>query len=400
LSTNPAGQILRQKDNKVQKKILLASRCAWTLYNFRAGLMRTLIQRGYTVASGGAAGDGFEARLQALGVPFEALPVDMKGINPGADLRLIQAFYAWYRKEKPDIVHHFTIKPVIYGSIAARLAGVPCIVNTVTGLGFVFMEENIAWLRRLVEWQYRVALACAHFTFFQNPEDRALFLQRRLVTPQRVGVLPGSGVDCTFFTPDSSLSSPSASPPSFLMVARLLREKGVYEFVEAARLVKQHVPEACFQLLGRRDERNPTVVPQRQLEEWEAEGVVTWLGEVPDVRPFVRRADVVVLPSYREGTPRSLLEAAAMGKPIITTDAVGCREVVEDRINGLLVPVQDAPALAQAMLRMIEYPAMREWMGRAGRKKVEQEFDEQIVLEKIVHVYEQELPVQPAAAGV
>jgi glycosyltransferase involved in cell wall biosynthesis len=354
--------------------------------------MRALIQRGYTVASGGAAGDGFESQIEALGVPFAALPVDMKGINPGADLRLLRAFYAWYRKEKPDIVHHFTIKPVIYGSIAARLAGVPCIVNTVTGLGFVFMEERVAWLRRLVEWQYRAALACAHFTFFQNPDDRALFLTRRLVKPHRVGMLPGSGVDCTFFTPGYSPPGPSASPPSFLMVARLLREKGVYEFVEAARLVKRHFPAACFQLLGRRDARNPTVVAQHELAAWEAEGVVTWLGEVPDVRPFVRRAAVVVLPSYREGTPRALLEAAAMGKPIITTDAVGCREVVEDRINGLLVPVQDAPALAQAMMRMIERPAMREWMGRAGRKKVEQEFDEQLVLNKILHVYEHAVP--------
>jgi glycosyltransferase involved in cell wall biosynthesis len=387
------------ESSQVQKKILLASRCAWTLYNFRAGLMRTLLQRGYTVASGGAAGDGFESKIEALGVPFEALPVDKQGINPGADLRLLRAFYGWYRKEKPDIVHHFTIKPVIYGSIAARLAGVPRIVNTVTGLGFVFMEENVAWLRRLVEWQYRLALACAHFTFFQNPDDVALFLRRRLVNPQRVGVLPGSGVDCTFFSPASSPPCSSASPPSFLMVARLLREKGVYEFVEAARLVKQHFPEACFQLLGRRDERNPTVISQGELEAWEAEGAVTWLGEVPDVRPFVRRADVVVLPSYREGTPRALLEAAAMGKPLITTDAVGCREVVEDGINGLLVSVQDAKALAQAMMRMIEHPAMRESMGRAGRQKVEREFNERMVLEKMVQVYEQETPVLQAASG-
>jgi glycosyltransferase involved in cell wall biosynthesis len=351
------------------------------------------------VASGGAAGDGFEANIQALGVPFAAMPVDMKGLNPGADLRLLRAFYRWYRKEKPDIVHHFTIKPVIYGSIAARLAGVPRIVNTVTGLGFVFMEENMAWLRRLVEWQYRVALACAHFTFFQNPDDLALFLTRRLVSPQRVDVLPGSGVDCTFFSPTSGPACASASAPSFLMVARLLREKGVYEFVEAARLVKQHFPAACFQLLGRRDERNPTVVSQRELEAWEAEGAVTWLGEVLDVRPFVRRADVVVLPSYREGTPRALLEAAALGKPLITTDAVGCREVVDDGINGLLVPVQDAKALAQARMRMIEQPAMRERMGRAGRQKVEQEFDERMVLEKIVQVYEQESSGLPAAHG-
>jgi glycosyltransferase involved in cell wall biosynthesis len=382
----------------VKKKILLVSRCAWTLYNFRMGLMQTLRQRGYTVMSGGGAGDGFEARIEALGVPFIPLPVDKKGINPGADMRLLSILYRWYRREKPDIVHHFTIKPVIYGSIAARLAGVPQIVNTVTGLGFVFMEENMAWLRRLVEWQYRLALACAHFTFFQNPDDFRLFLTRRLVRPQRAGLLPGSGVDCALFAPRAEPThASSVCTPSFLMVARLLREKGVYEFVEAARLVKQHYPEARFQLLGRRDERNPTVVSEAELKEWQAEGVVTWLGEVLDVRPFLAKAHVVVLPSYREGTPRSLLEGAAMGKPLITTDAVGCREVVQDGVNGLLVPVKDAKALAQAMMRMIAHPVMQECMGRAGRQKVEREFDERMVLEKIVQVYEQETPVLQAA---
>jgi glycosyltransferase involved in cell wall biosynthesis len=360
--------------------------------------MQTLRQRGYTVMSGGGAGDGFEARIEALGVPFIPLPVDKKGINPGADMRLLSILYRWYRREKPDIVHHFTIKPVIYGSIAARLAGVPQIVNTVTGLGFVFMEENMAWLRRLVEWQYRLALACAHFTFFQNPDDFRLFLTRRLVRPQRAGLLPGSGVDCALFAPRAEPThASSVCTPSFLMVARLLREKGVYEFVEAARLVKQHYPEARFQLLGRRDERNPTVVSEAELKEWQAEGVVTWLGEVLDVRPFLAKAHVVVLPSYREGTPRSLLEGAAMGKPLITTDAVGCREVVQDGVNGLLVPVKDAKALAQAMMRMIAHPAMQECMGRAGRQKVEREFDERMVLEKIVQVYEQETPVLQAA---
>jgi glycosyltransferase involved in cell wall biosynthesis len=174
-------------------------------------------------------------------------------------------------------------------------------------------------------------------------------------------------------------------------LARLLREKGVYEFVEAARRVKRDFPGTEFQLLGKRDERNPTVVPQIDLDCWQAERVISWLGEVSDVRPIVSRADVVVLPSYREGTPRSLLEASAMGKPLITTDTVGCREVVEDGVNGLLVPVKDAEALARAMVRLIERPAMRERMGKAGREKVELEFDERIVLEKTLQVYQQEL---------
>jgi glycosyltransferase involved in cell wall biosynthesis len=171
-------------------------------------------------------------------------------------------------------------------------------------------------------------------------------------------------------------------------MARLLREKGVEEFVEAARRVKRKFPETRFQLLGGRDERNPTVVPQSDLQRWQAEGVVTWLGEVPDVRPLVGRADVVVLPSYREGIPRALLEAAAMGKALITTDTVGCREVVDDGVTGLLVPVKDAEALARAVVRLLHNPALRERMGKAGREKMEREFDERLVIEKTLKVYQ------------
>jgi glycosyltransferase involved in cell wall biosynthesis len=349
--------------------------------------MRALKMQGATVLGGGAAGDGFEPKIEALGVPFVPLPIDKKSIRPDADVELFWTLYRWYRREKPDVVHHFTIKPVIYGSIAARLARVPRIVNTVTGLGFVFQEE-VVWLRRLVERLYHVALACAHFTFFQNPDDLEMFLNRRLVKQRKAGLLPGSGVDCAFFSPEISRPQPSEKPLIFLMVARLLRDKGVYEFVEAARLVKRDFPATQFQMLGGRDERNPTLVPQWELDAWQQEGLITWLGEVADVRPFVADADVVVLPSYyREGVPRALLEAAAMEKPLITTDAVGCREVVDEGVNGLLVPVKDATVLADAMIRMLKDPAMRVRMGKAGRKKMEQDFDERIVLRKILHTY-------------
>jgi glycosyltransferase involved in cell wall biosynthesis len=378
----------KQDRHPCQKKILLVSRCAWTLYNFRAGLMRLLKSQGVTVIGGGAAGDGFEPKIEALGVPFIPLPVDKKGMHPCADLSLLRALYHWYCHAKPDIVHHFTIKPVIYGSIAARLAGVPRIVNTVTGLGYVFMAHR-PWLRHLAEWQYRVALACAHVTFFQNRDDLELFHMRRLVKPQKTVLVPGSGVDCSLFTPTcaDTLTSP-AKPLTFLMVARLLRDKGLYEFVQAASMVQRDFPYVQFQLLGGRDERNPTVVSQAELDQWQTAGLVTWLGEVADVRPVIAQADVVVLPSYREGTPRALLEAAAMGKPLITTDTVGCREVVEEGVNGLLVPVKDATALAQAMVRMLNDSAMRERMGQAGCEKMEREFDEQIVLDKILKTYE------------
>jgi glycosyltransferase involved in cell wall biosynthesis len=363
-------------------KILLVSRCSWTLHNFRAGLMRVLLERGDKVIGGGAAGDGYETKIEAQGVTFHPLPVDKKGINPLADLGLFLELYRWYRSERPDVVHHFTIKPVIYGSLAARLAGVPKVVNTVTGLGYVFTDGRRPWLRHLVEGLYRWSLRSAQFTFFQNRDDRQLFLDRGLVDPDKTTVLPGSGVDLTRFTP-----CPSQGNTSFIMVARLIRDKGVAEFVEAARLVRRSHPEARFRLLGGRDERNPATISPEELDSWQAD--VEWLGEVEDVRPFLAAADVAVLPSYyREGVPRSLLEAAAMAKPIITTGAVGCRETVDEGVNGLLVPVRDVKALAEAMVWMIEHPEVCRQMGQASRAKVEREFDERSVVSRTLEVYE------------
>lgn len=371
----------------MNRKVLLVSRCAWTLYNFRSGMMRALKKNGNIVIGGGAAGDGFEEKIEALGIPFIGLPVDKKGLNPRADLRLFCKLYTWYRRERPHIVHHFTIKPVIYGCLAAHLARVPRIINTITGLGYVFIGEEKPWLKPLVESMYRVSIRRADFTFFQNKDDMDFFLKRRLVKDSKAGLLPGSGVDCEFFAPPSKMKPPNDEAPTFLMVARLLRDKGVYEYVEAAHLVKYHFPTVRFQLLGEPDERNPNVIPRKDLDRWQSEGVVEWLGKVSDVRPAMAQADVVVLPSYREGIPRALLEGAAMGKPLITTDAVGCREVVDEGINGLLVPIKDVQALAKAMTKMIKDPSIRHEMGRAGRLKIEKEFDERIVIRKVIKAY-------------
>jgi len=368
-------------------RVALVSRCAWTLYNFRSGLIRSLKEKGATVIGGGAGGDGFEEQIRDLGVPFFDLPVDKRGINPAMDVKLLYALYRWYRKERPEIVHHFTIKPVIYGSIAAKFAGVPKIINTITGLGYVFTEDERKWLRSIVHFLYRVSLRGTHFTFFQNREDQRYFLSNNLTHGHDTFVLPGSGVDCVHFRPLADNSKAPDGGPAFLMLTRLLKDKGVYEFVEAAKRVRQVYTSSRFLLLGRRDERNPSVVPKEDLESWQRKGIVEWLGEVEDVRPIIADADVIVLPSYREGLPRSLLEAAAMGKPVITTDAVGCRDAVEHGRTGLMVPVKDSAALADAMKEMIKSPEMRSRMGREGRRKVEREFDEKIVLKKILEVY-------------
>ncbi len=374
------------------RKILLVSRCSWTLFNFRRGLIRALQEQGAEVGGGGAGGDGFEELIRGLGISFFDLPVDKRGINPVADVKLLRAFYRWYRKERPDIVHHFTIKPVIYGSIAARLAGIPRIINTVTGLGYVFTQDERKYLRSVVHFLYKIALKGSAFTFFQNAEDQDYFLSRGIVCERNTLVVPGSGIDCDRFRPISNTGRGTKRGATFLMVSRLLKDKGVYEFVEAARRIRQEHPESRFLLLGRRDERNPSVVTEEELETWQSERIVEWLGEVRDVRPIIADADVVVLPSYREGVPRSLLEAAAMGKAVITTDAVGCREAVEHGRTGLVVPVKDSAALAGAMREMIENCDLRLHMGREGRRKMECEFDEKMVLDRVLEIYESPVP--------
>jgi glycosyltransferase involved in cell wall biosynthesis len=370
-------------------KVILVSRCAWTLYNFRAGLIRSLKERGDVVLGGGAAGDGFEPKLKNLGIVFVPLPVSRRPIDPLSDWLLLWTLFRLYRRERPDLVHHFTIRPVIYGSLAAWFAGVPKVVNSITGLGTVFGDSQKWWLRAIVERQYRLALSISHMTFFQNEEDYRHFLVRGLVKSEKAQVVPGSGVNCEWFHPQSPSENSTNGSVTFLLSARLLWEKGIADFVQAARLVRQVCPNTEFQLLGKRDERNPNVIPQDVLDQWEAENVIKWLGDVSDVRPILAKADVVVLPSYyREGVPRALLEASAMGKPIIATDTVGCRDVVEPEKNGILVPVKNPPALASAMIRLIEHPPMRWSMGKAGRASVVKKFNEQLVIDRILQSYD------------
>ena len=368
-------------------KVLLVSRCAWTLWNFRTGLIRSLQHRGDVVRGGGAS-DEFEAKFKHLGIEFVSLPVSRRPVDPWSDCVLLWKLFRWYRSERPDIVHHFTIRPVIYGTVAAWLAGVPKIVNTITGLGTVFGDGERWWLRAIVETQYRFALSLSHLTFFQNEEDYHYFLAKGLIKQENAKVVPGSGVNCDMFQPRPVSEHPSNGSVTFLLSARLLWEKGIGDFVEAARVVHHSYPGAKFQLLGKRDERNPNVVPQKVIDEWEAENIITWLGEVSDVRPIVAQADVVVLPTYyREGVPRALLEASAMGKPIIATDSVGCRDVVEQEKSGILVPVRSPDALASAMIRLIENPDLRSSMGKSGRERMVNKFNEQAVIDRILQCY-------------
>lgn len=366
----------------MSRKIVIALNTAWNLVNFRAGLIRALVAEGYEVVAV-APNDAYASRLAELGCRFVALPMDNKGTHPGRDLLLFFRFLNLLRRERPDVFLGYTIKPNVYGSLAAHMLGIP-VVNNIAGLGTAFIRNN--WLTRLVRLLYKTAFSRSHHVFFQNNEDLQMFVERGLVPADKVSRLPGSGIDLGVFhyVPMSSLENRSFC---FLLVARLLWDKGVGEYVEAARMVRRKYPATTFQLLGFLDVKNQTAVSSVQMDDWVNEGVVEYLGVADDVKPYLAAADCVVLPSYREGVPRSLLEAAAMGRPIVTTDAIGCRDAVDDGVNGLLCCVGDASDLAEKMQRIVEMsPIERELMGNAGRKKMEFEFDEKIVIDRYLRV--------------
>lgn len=403
-------------------KVAIALNTAWNLVNFRAGLIRALGDAGYEVIAV-APPDEYAPRLAELCCRFVPLPMDNKGTHPGRDLLLFWRFYWLLRKERPGVFLGYTIKPNIYGSLAAHLLGIP-VINNIAGLGAVFVKES--WLTRLVRALYRLALSRSAKVFFQNEDDRRLFIEGGLVGEEITDRLPGSGIDLAKFTPvplpasespnhflsrgerndehPRDLPSPShhpflpktgergktdkpGCPVRFLLIARMLWDKGVGEFVEAARILERRGIEAECCLLGFLDVQNPAAISRQRMDEWVAEGVVRYLGTSDDVRTEIAMSDCVVLPSYyREGVPRTLLEAAAMARPLITTDAVGCREVVDDGVNGYLCRPRDAEDLAEKMERMASLsPQERQWMGLKGREKMEREFDERIVIRRYMH---------------
>ena len=369
-------------------KLLIMTNTTWNLVNFRSGLIAALVSRGFDVVAV-APDDEYRDRLRELGCRYVPLNMDNQGTHPVKDALLLWRYFVVLRRERPAVILSYTVKPNIYASLAARLVGVT-VINNVSGLGTAFLRGG--WLGGVVCSLYRVALRRSHRVFFQNEEDRQVFIEKRLVAPARTGLLPGSGIDLVHFSPlaveGSSLRNGAGLV--FLMVARLLWDKGVLEFVEAARRVKALFPESRFQLLGFLDVKNQTAVGRSDVEAWVKEGVVEYLGTTDDVRPFLADADCVVLPSYREGTPRSLLEAAAMGRPLLATDVPGCREVVIDGVNGLLCRLRDSVDLAEKMMQMITMPmsALLQ-MGQESRRLAEMRFDEQIVIRKYLEAIDE-----------
>lgn len=343
--------------------------------NFRQGILERLILDKYKIITVGP-NDAYSTKLVAMGCEVINLPMAAKGVNPWGDLFLLGQLWHLYKTIKPDFIFHYTIKPNIYGSMAARLACIPCIAVT-TGLGYTFIQDN--WVARVAHLLYKAAFLSPKEVWFLNEDDRQTFLRHRLVAPGKAVLLHGEGVNTTHFCPHPA---PLADGKTrFLLVARMLWDKGVGEYVEAARKVRMQYPNAVFQLLGACGVPNPSEVTREQMGEWEREGVIEYLGTTTDVRPYLAHADCLVLPSYREGVPRTLLEAAAMGKPLIATDAPGCRDVVIDGETGWLCAVKDAASLARCMVQLLAMPiANRQAMGMSGRQFIVDNFDEQKVV--------------------
>lgn len=366
-------------------RIAVVSNTAWYLFNFRLNLMLALQAEGYTVVAVAPA-DGYADKIRAVGITFEGVPISGRGINPLVEILSVLKLWALLRRRRSGgrigLVLSYTPKGNLYSALACTAARVPFIAN-VSGLGRTAIRRSI--VTRAVEMLYRVTLHRAHCVFFQNNDDLTTFVQKGLVRADRAERLPGSGVDLIRFQPPASHSTEAraADAPVFLLMARLMWDKGVGEYVTAARVVKARYPRARFILLGFLDVANPSAISTRQMDEWTAEGLVEYHGPTDDVRPWLTQADCVVLPSYREGVPRTLLEAAAMARPIVTTDAPGCRDTVIDGETGFLCLTADAKDLADKLLRFVALPLEeRRAMGRSGREFVVKNFDERFVLHR------------------
>lgn len=354
--------------------ILMTVNVAWNIWNFRRPLLTALLADGHTVTVL-APPDEFAARLEELGCRFVPLAMDQKGLNPLSDVALALRMRQSLARLRPDVVLSYTIKNNIYGALAARSLGIPFLPN-VTGFGTAFLSGGV--LQTLAHGLYRLAFAGLPVVFFQNEDDQALFIDRGLVEAGQARLLPGSGIDLAHFYPQPRPADHGGTV--FLMIARLLRDKGVEEFVEAARLVRERHPAARFQLLGAVSAANRTAIDLPTVRGWVASHGIEYLGTSLDVRREIAAAHCVVLPSYREGAPRTLIEAAASGRPLIATDVPGCRSVVEDAATGLLCAPRSSESLAEACLRFLALSFVDQAaMGQAGRVKMEREFDEALV---------------------
>lgn len=357
-------------------KIAIVLNTSWNIYNFRMNFIRALLAEGHEVHTI-APTDEFTKYLTEAGCIHHKLRMDSRGANPIKDSALILELFLIYRAVKPDIILHYTIKPNVYGTIAAALLRIP-VVNNVCGLGTVFLKDNL--VSTIAVLLYKISFRFAAKVFFQNPDDLDLFLKKRLVAPGQADLLPGSGIDLQKFTPTAFKRNPKFT---FLLISRLITDKGILEYIEAVRKLKHEGLDARFQILGAMDPQHKRGIKMEVVDEWIRTGTVEYMGTTTDVRQFIHQADCIVLPSYREGTPRTLLEAASSSKPIIATDVPGCNHVVTDNYNGLLCKLRDAEDLAEKMKLMATLNDEKLMLfGKNGRAKVEAEYDESFVIRK------------------
>lgn len=355
-------------------KFLLISPKNRTVYNFRGELVQTIIKKDYQVTVTGP--DNADVhKIEALGANFVEIPMRKNGTSIFEDIRYCLRLYRLMRTQRPNAVLGYTIKPVVYGAIAAKMAGIKNISGMVTGAGYTFTSTTAKAkiLGTVVSLLYKVGFYCSNQVIFQNKDDLDEFMVRRLVKADKCHVVNGSGVNMQFYSP-----APLPISITFFMLSRLLKSKGVLEYLQAAKIVKLKYSHVRFILLGSYDNMQDALT-REQIDSFFIDGIVERFDEAADVRPYYRQCSVYVLPSYREGTPRTVLEAMAMGRPIITTDTNGCRETIQEGVNGFLVPVGDAEAVAEKMIWFIEHPDQIEKMGQESIRICSEKFDVDIV---------------------
>jgi glycosyltransferase involved in cell wall biosynthesis len=378
--TSPSGPTATDKQTPpdlARRTVVVSANSAWALTNYRMNLLKALQEKGFSVVALVPPGKGASKLIEA-GLDVHAVRISAHGMSPLQELRLLARYVLLLRRLRPAAFLGFTIKPNIYGGLAGAVCGVP-VINNVTGLGLAFSGKGpLRWIALSL---YRLALRRSRRVFFQNRESLELFMSLGLVRDGQVGLLPGSGIDLKRFAPPPA-EGEFGRPFTFLLASRLLWQKGIAEYCAAARWFRANRPGVTFQLIGNGDCSSKGAVPKEQIEKWQQEGLIDYLGSTDDVRPYFASADCIVLPSYYpEGVPRSLIEAAAMGRPIITTDTPGCREVVIPGESGFLCEPRSSRSLVERMLQMIDRSeSERQEMGKLAREKAEQQFDERRVI--------------------
>jgi len=365
----------------IQKKIILAGNTAWSMFNFRGKLIQKLVTSGFNVIILAPYDDIYTQKLIDLSVKFINITINPKGTSPIQDILLYLNYLKIFKYEKPDFIFFYTIKPNIFGSLAAQKNKIPHIAIT-TGLGYVFLTNS--FVSKISKRLYKTAFKKTNQVWFLNNDDKQTFINNKLVDKNKTLVLKGEGINLDRF---NVVSTTKINPVVFLLIARMLWDKGIGEFVDAARIIKKKYPDAKFQLLGFLGVENPSAIHKAQIDEWEAEGIVNYLGVTEDVKSFIDNATCIALPSYREGIPFTLLEASASGKPIITTDSIGCKETIEDGVTGFMCKARDALSLASCMEKIILLsPEEYNSMALAGRRKMKQEFDVNLIIKQYLDI--------------